>query len=412
MPELRPPNVPAVVHQLADAVAHAGGRLYLVGGGVRDHLMGAPVKDWDLEVFGLSHDALHEILRRRGSVNTVGRSFGVLKWRPHGGSEQEIDVSIPRRDSKVGPGHRGIAVEGDPNMSTREATRRRDLTINAMMWDLGAGRLEDPWDGRRDLHAGVLRAVDEETFLEDPLRALRVVQFAARLGFSPDPSLIALCRRAALDELPAERIQGEWGKLLLKGRDLRLGYSVARATGVLVRVFPTVADLATDDAIARAATLRDPLEPEGRRWALMLGAWLHPAPAPAVEAVLDRLGLHTARGYAVRERLVAVLAALSDPLDSDRALRHLSTRAELTLLLAVRAAIGGEDLTPVRARATALGILEHAPPPLLLGRHLRGLVEPGRRMGEILAEVYTAQLDGTVTDLEGARAFATDILSR
>ena len=106
----------------------------MVGGSVRDHLLGRHVKDWDVEVFGLSAKDLERALRRVGRVNAVGKSFGVFKM--HHEALGEVDVSIPRRDSNTGPGHRGIAVEGDPDMSTTEAARRRDLTINAISYDL------------------------------------------------------------------------------------------------------------------------------------------------------------------------------------------------------------------------------------------------------------------------------------
>ncbi|MEZ4241658.1 MAG: hypothetical protein R3F59_37025 [Myxococcota bacterium] len=411
MTERAGPVVPQAIHELAHAVAARGGRTYLVGGGVRDHLMGMPVKDWDVEVFGIDPDDLRGALRRRGAVNTVGRSFGVYKWKPEGsprGGEAEIDVSVPRRDSKVGPGHKGIAVEGDPTMTIEEAAQRRDLTVNAMMWDLVSNELVDPYGGARDLEAGVLRAVDRGTFLEDPLRALRVVQFAARLGFPADDALIALCREAPLDELPAERIQGEWGKLLLKGRAIPLGLEVARAAEIDVRAFPEAATLRNDAALDRLSRgPRDALAPEGRQWAAMLGAWLAGATPDAAAATLDRLGMHTVRGYPVRDRVLAALAALDAPLDTDAALRHLSTRAELRLLLTVRAAVTDRDLGDVLARAEALGIAEDKPPALLLGRHLQQLgVRPGPHMGRLLAEVYQLQLDGAVSTPEEALAEA------
>src|SRR5690606_25259789 len=131
---------------------------------------------------------------------------------------------------------------------------------------------EDPFDGRGDIARRVLRAVDPHTFLEDPLRAVRVVQFAARLDFTVDPELVDLCRSADLHELPAERIQGEWSKLLLRSERPSTGLRVARDTRVLERLFPEAARAdapEVDRALDRAATRRDALEPEGRRLALM-----------------------------------------------------------------------------------------------------------------------------------------------
>lgn len=413
-----PLPVPPVIETLARRVADQGGRAWLVGGCVRDHLMGVPLKDLDVEVFGLPADALLTLLRKLGRVDAVGRSFGVFKLRPRGSApdDPEIDVAIPRRDSKVGPGHRGIAVEGDPDMSTYEAARRRDLTINAILLDPLTGELEDPFHGQQDIEEGVLRPVDDDTFLEDPLRALRAVQFTARLCFTPAPSLVALCRRAELHELPAERVQGEWSKLLLQGRRPSLGLALARQAEILPRVFPEAARVDgphVDQALDRLVTHRDALEPEGRRLALMLAGWLHPDPE-AVEPTLDRLWLHRFKGYPVRDQVLGVVRSWRAPYSSDAALRHLSTRCELALVLRIAWALT-DDPTALQAldRAEALGIATAPPPPLLKGRHLKAFgVEPGPAMGHVLKHVYALQLDGAVATLDDARAAARDFLEQ
>jgi tRNA nucleotidyltransferase (CCA-adding enzyme) len=403
-----PFDAPRVLLDLARACGAQGGRAFAVGGCVRDWLMDRAIKDWDVEVFGLPADALRSTLERLGKVDEVGRSFGVYKLRARGSSE-EFDVSIPRRDSKVGPGHRGIQVDGDPHMPIREAARRRDLTINAVMVDLATGRIEDPWGGMADLQARVLRAVDGDTFLEDPLRALRVVQFAARLGFDADASLIALCRTAALDELPPERIQGEWAKLLLQASEPSRGMKVAREAAIFPRVFPELEDAPATDAVLDAlVATRAALVPEGRQWALMLAGWLSGQSPAAVEATLDRLWLHKFKGYPVREAVLAATAHWSDPCASDADLRWLSSRCEAGLALAVREALQG-DAAEARIRAAELGVTERPPEPLLRGRDLPALgVEPGPAMGRLLARVWAQQLDGTVTSreqaLEAARA--------
>lgn len=401
------PALPPNVRLLAHRCAAEGGRALLVGGGVRDHLMGRPVKDWDVEVHGLAEPDLERILRRIGVVNAVGRSFGVFKLRD---GDNEIDVSLPRTDNKVGPGHRGIAVQGDPFLGIREAARRRDLTINAMMLDPLTGEHLDPFHGEADLTAGVLRAVDADTFLEDPLRALRVAQFAGRLEMSPTDGLLALCVEARLDELPAERVEGEWRKLMMRSRRPSAGLDVARRARILERVFPeaSAADVpAVNAAVDRVATLD--LSPEGRAYAARLAAWLHAAAPSAVEATLDRLGLHTLGGYAVRDRVLAAVASWREDPHDDAALRHLSTRTELELTLALRWAVRGDDAALARlARARELGIAHEPPPRLLLGRHLGTLGVPkGPRMGKLLAWVYERQLDGAVTTLDEALQEAT-----
>ena len=408
-----PLPLPESLCRLSEAVLDEGGRAYVVGGGIRDHLLGQPVKDWDVEVFGLPVDTLLARLRRIGRVNAVGKAFGVLKWRPRGERDRsEIDVSIPRRDSKTGPGHRGISVEGDPDMTIEEAARRRDLTINALMYDIAEQRIVDPYGGLADLATQTLKAVDAETFLEDPLRALRVVQFASRLGFLVDDALIELCRTAALDELPAERVAGEWGKLLLKGRP-SVGFAVARRTAVLERVFPEVADHDSDTTLdALADHARSEAESEGAAWALMLSGWLARTTERTLEATLDRLWIHTLGGINVRDRVTRALAAIDAPVSSDAELRWASTRAHLWTLLHVQSATTSSDRTTSLQRATELGILTSKPAPLLQGRDLQALgMAPGPQMGELLRQVYAKQLDGTLTTPEEARAEAARHLS-
>jgi len=167
--------VPSGVRRLLEVLRDAGGRPYLVGGAVRDALLGLPHKDLDVEVFGLPLPRLKETLARAGRVDAVGEAFTVFKVSGLAGAQGAVDVSLPRRDSKAGPGHRGIAVRGDPDLTLEEAGRRRDFTINAILYDPFARVLVDPFRGQADLEARVLRAVDAATFGEDPLRALRAV---------------------------------------------------------------------------------------------------------------------------------------------------------------------------------------------------------------------------------------------
>src|SRR6266849_9658941 len=167
-------DVPERVLRLAESVRDAGGRALLVGGCVRDTLMGKQPKDWDVEVYGVEPERLRQLLDQLGDVNVVGEAFTVYKL----GSD--LDVGLPRRERKTGRGHRAFFIEGDPSMTLAESARRRDFTINAILRDPLTGELIDPSNGRDDIEKRILRAGSPETFSEDSLRVLRAAQFAAR----------------------------------------------------------------------------------------------------------------------------------------------------------------------------------------------------------------------------------------
>jgi tRNA nucleotidyltransferase (CCA-adding enzyme) len=399
-----PDAVPGLVRRVLAACRAVGGEAFLVGGCVRDALLGVPVKDWDIEVFGLTVDHLSAALAPLGRVDEVGRSFGVLKLRK---GPLELDISVPRRDTRVGVGHRGIQATADPTMTPTEACRRRDLTINAILMDPETGRIVDPFGGRADLERRVLRAVDDQTFLEDPLRALRVVQFAARFGFEVDPGLVRLGRAAALDELPNERVEGEWRKFLVRGRHLSRGLTYARQADLLARLFPSL--LAPPDlgaALDRMVPVRptDPID----AYVVALATWLAPGPHEAAVHALDRLGVKRIGGVNVRDRALAARAHHADPLTTDAELRWLSTRAPTRATLAVREAWSG--MPSPWARCAALGLDDGPPAPLLQGRDLAGLLQPGPAMGRILAATYADQLDGAITDRNSALARARALI--
>src|SRR5437588_1585364 len=190
---------------IAAAVRAGGGRALIVGGWVRDRLMGRRVegsKDIDVEVYGIPADRLRQVLEHFGNVETVGASFQVYKVG-------DIDVSLPRRESKAGRGHRGFDVTGDPSMTIDEAARRRDFTMNAVAWDPLTEEYLDPFGGREDIKRRLIRVVDPRTFPDDSLRVLRAVQFAARLQFTVDEATRLLCRTISLDDLPPARVWGE-----------------------------------------------------------------------------------------------------------------------------------------------------------------------------------------------------------
>jgi tRNA nucleotidyltransferase (CCA-adding enzyme) len=443
---------------IAETVAAEGGRALFVGGWVRDRLLGHDSKDVDIEVYGIPAGRLREILERFGTVNAVGESFTVYKV-------EGIDVSLPRRDSKVGRGHRGFEVTGDPGMSIEEAARRRDFTVNAIAWDPLRREYHDPFGGRTDLlERRILRAVDPRTFGDDSLRVLRAVQFAARFGLQVEPATFELCRRIPLDDLPAERIWGEIEKLLLQARQPSIGFALALDLLVIERLFPELRALVgcpqepewhpegdvwvhtlmvIDETRRRIDALERPLQ-----IAAMLGAVCHDLGKPATTAfvdgrirsldheqagvpptlaLLDRLNVHTIGGYDVRRQVVGIVAYHLAPNAfykskspvGDGAFRRLAQKVDLELLaLVARSDCEGRtgvfDCSGIDwflERARALGV-EHAPPdPIVKGRHLLALgLAPGPELGRILKQVYERQLDGRVTNLDDGLAAAREII--
>jgi tRNA nucleotidyltransferase (CCA-adding enzyme) len=463
---------PAVL-SIARAVRGAGGRALLAGGLVRDRLrlgdrMPEP-RDYDLEVYGVEPDALRALLARVGRVDAVGEAFTVYKLAfGEGPSRVEVDVGLPRRDSKVGPGHKGFRVTGDPRMPVEEACRRRDFTVNAMLQDPLGGELIDPWGGRRDLETGVLRAVDPATFGEDSLRVLRGAQFAARFGFRLDPATAALCRTIPLDDLPSERVWGEVEKLLLRAERPSIGLAAARETGAVERLFPELEALAgcpqepdwhpegdvwihTLQAVDLAAGLIEGLD-RPRRTVVMLGTLCHDLGKPSTtkridgrirsldheaaglaptERVLDGLNVHTMDGYDVRAQVLAIVGNHLKPglfheerdRIGDGAFRRLALKCEIDLLYRVakadslgRRAPGAKEPSSAAQewfldRARRLALEQAGPRPILKGRHLLEMgLTPGPRVGEIVEKVFQLQLDGTVTTLDEARDAARRML--
>jgi tRNA nucleotidyltransferase (CCA-adding enzyme) len=458
-------SFPPGLLRLVGALASAGGRPYLVGGAVRDALLGIPIQDFDVEVYGLASEQVETALRAF-RVDLVGQAFAVYKVSGLEGVLGAVDVSLPRRDSKVGAGHRGIAARGDPGLDVAAAARRRDFTVNAMLLDPATREVLDPHGGRRDLEARRLVAVDPESFGEDPLRALRAVQLAARFELAVDPDTAALCASMPLDELPAERVFGEIEKLLLKARRPSIGLGLMREWGMLPVVAPELVPLPdtpqepewhpegdvwvhTLQAVDEAAGLLEGLD-RPRALAVMLGTLCHDLGKPATTrfeegrvrskghdeaglpptiTLLDRWNVHTLQGYDVRSQVLALVLHHLKPYQlyqgrdrvSDGAIRRLAGKCEPLLLHHVAAAdcrgrlpgrFSTEPMEWFLERARQLDVAQRPPAPLLLGRHVLDLgVPPGPEVGRILRAVYERQLDGAVTSLEDATEEARRLLA-
>ena len=196
---------------LASKVKEKGGRAFYVGGYVRDLLLNIPNKDIDIEVHGIAEKDLVAILNEIGEVDYYGRSFGIYALR-----HEDIEVALPRSEKVLGTGHRDFEISVNPDMGYKNAALRRDFTINALMMDVLSHEILDYFNGTDDLNKGIIRHVNDVSFVEDPLRVYRAAQFASRFGFKIDERTVELCKGIDTFVLSRERIEEELKKALLK----------------------------------------------------------------------------------------------------------------------------------------------------------------------------------------------------
>jgi tRNA nucleotidyltransferase (CCA-adding enzyme) len=450
MNESLPPDLSSVLKETTEL-----SRAFLVGGCVRDWLLGLPNTDYDIEVFGIGYEDLARILARWGKVDLVGRSFGVVKLttRP----DHTYDFSIPRRDSKTAPGHKGFQVQFDPALTPKDAAARRDFTINSLMFDPREQKMLDFFGGESDLRNRILRHTSA-AFPEDPLRVLRGMQFAARFNLAAAKETIELSRaiKSSYPELARERVREEWFKWAAKSTRPSRGLAFLQATE-WVEHFP--------EMNAIRGIPQDPeWHPEGDVWVhtlhccdamaelpewrgsdvetrivLMLAVLLHDTgkavtttealkrgerriispgheevSGPLAGSFLERINAP----HAIRDRVVPLVVNHMAHFHqvSDRAVRRLSKRLEpenirdlVTLMTAD--SFGRpplprrvpENVIAIRQKAEALAIQEKPPAPILLGRHLLKFgFPPGLELGRLLHEAYEAQLSGRIVDLPSA----------
>lgn len=449
-------TLPLRLLEIAGEINQAGGQAYLVGGWVRDYLLGRPSQDFDIEVYGLEMEKLFNILTRYAKPNLVGKAFGIITMRIDG---RVYDFAFPRTENKTGPGHKGFSVSPDPHLDFPQASSRRDFTINSMGLRLPEMELVDPHGGRLDLEARVLRHVSP-AFSEDPLRVLRAVQFAARFELDIHPETQALCRRLSLAELPMERIQGEFRKLLLKADRPSIGMEWMRKLGLLDH-FPELkaligvqqepewhpeGDVWTHNnmVLDEAARLRREEYGEFDNLALMLGALCHDLGKPLATVFSDgrwRSPGHDVRGEAptrsfleritretalvetvvvfVREHLKPALLYNARHEVKPSAIRRLALKVDIEKLVRVARADHFGRTTPdalarqfpagdwLLEQSRRLDVLDNRPKPYLTGKHLLSMgMKPGPEMGRLIAESFELQLEGDLPDEASALAWA------
>lgn len=446
-------------HTIARAVSTQGGVAYMIGGCVRDRLMGVTSsKDLDMEIYNIPQSGVESMLQSLGDVDFVGKSFGVYKLQIDGIC---VDVSLPRREVKSGSGHTGFSVEVDPFMSLESALARRDFTMNAVAHDPITGEYIDPYGGMDDMHNGVLNATSA-AFGEDPLRVLRAVQFIARFNLRASPALIATCYDL-YDEyttLPVERVWGEWEKLCMRGK------VVSPALQFLVdcswnRAYPELFDLcnipqspiwhAEGDAFVHTCMVADAAAQivnrggltGDDRLVLILAALCHDmgkvrttvihseekitsyghaeAGVPIAQQFLQRIGapkriidrvlplvrehmMHLSLKSTIKRSTVLKLADRLYP-ETIRMLHRLVEADHLGRLPQPQLI---NRMTALLADAMRYGVAHCKPQPIVTGKRLIDAgVKPGVTMGAIIKAAYQAQLRDQFQDEQGAFAWLT-----
>ncbi len=459
--------IPSPLEQILRDLNTAGFRALIVGGAVRDALLGIEPKDFDIEVYGIAYDRLAGLLASYGRIDLVGKSFGVVKlFRSEIGS---VDFSVPRRESKTGIRHRDFHAVFDESITPREAASRRDFTINAIAYDPILGETLDFFGGREDLKNRVLRAASD-AFREDPLRVLRGMQFACRFDLTLDPATAEVSQSIAGEyiTLARERVAEEFMKWAVKSARPGRMAEYLTSTGWMVH-FPEVAALAgvpqdpgwhpegdvdvhtmlVVDAAARIAK-REGIEGDERavllfsalchdfakatttalrerdgkmRWT----SWGHEADGgPMARAFLERIGIKPAIVGQVVPLVENHLASSSIGRDvTPRAVRRLALRlapASIAQLLSlIEADYSGRPPLPaglpegavrIRAMAEAQAVGQKPQAALILGRHVLPYFEnrPGPHIGEVTTAAYEAQADGAFSNEEEALQWLEEYL--
>jgi tRNA nucleotidyltransferase (CCA-adding enzyme) len=433
-------------------------RAWLVGGCVRDALLKLPQKDFDIEVFGVSYEQLAKALARWGKTDLVGQSFGVVKLTVSSGAV--YDFTIPRRDSKTSPGHKGFQITFDPNITPRDAAARRDFTINAMMYDPRKNEPLDFFGGASDLQNKILRHTTD-AFSEDPLRVLRGMQFAARFGLTAAPETIALAHsiRHTHSELAVERVREEWFKWAARSTLPSAGLRFLAESGWIENYPELQAMIGTPqdpewhpegDVFTHTCHCCDALvelpewknADEESRIVLSLGVLTHDMGKATTTQRVERdgvqriispgheeVGVTLAENFLNRINTPRNIAQRIAPLVrshmahlhevTDRSVRRLARRVAPEtiegLCVLMTADSFGRPPKPrrvpamvgaLRERAAALHVQDRAPEPILKGRHLVDLgMSPGPDFGAILNAAYDAQIEGRFFTLDEAFAW-------
>jgi tRNA nucleotidyltransferase (CCA-adding enzyme) len=404
-------NYPNDLQTLFDKLNANNIKALIIGGYVRDFFLNLESKDIDIELYhAVSLTQVIKILENFGDVNCVGKSFAVIKLSYKG---YELDFSLPRKDNKTDKGHKGFVITVDNSLSFEEASRRRDFTINAMAYDVMEQKLLDPHNGLTDLKKKILRAVDLETFSQDPLRILRGVGFASRFLFSIEKNLFTLMHtmveEKALDELPKERVFEEIKKILLKSKKPSSAFLLLQQLNVESFGFSLLFSIEQEkfiktlDSLDTFAKLKNSSKNSEEIVIIMLALLVQNIQDP--EKFLFYLTEN-------KKLLKAVLQLHSITFDLDKmddyAIYKLATKINIRIYTLYLKALykNKKEIEVLEKRAQELGVYENALKPLVRGSDL---IEKGYRPSadfqKILQKLYEKQLQNKITKKDDLLSF-------
>lgn len=446
--------------RLSQTLLDVGARPIIVGGYVRDFFLEKESKDIDMEVYGISSlDVLKSSLQTLAPVHEVGKSFGVLKIRLDG---YDIDISLPRTEVKTAKGHKGFNIQTNGYLDFKTAAKRRDFTMNAIGYDIKTEAFIDPHKGREDISKGLIRHISDESFVEDPLRVLRAVQFAARFNFKLETNTLKLCqnmvKKDMLRELPKERVFEEYKKLLLKSEKPSLGFELLDEMNALWPELKALQGVPQDKTY----------HPEGDVWVhtmmsldamaelktgdakkdivFMLAILCHDLAKAETTEIIDNK-IRAIGHEKLLEPTLSLLARLTEQKSliddvaaliqehlmpsqlykqrsKDSAVRRLSTRVNIEDLVLIAKADNFGRTTQeainkeypagdwLLKKAKELNVHNEKPKQLLQGRHLisHGM-KAGTAFKNILEQAYEAQLEGKFSTEKEALFWLRDYLS-
>jgi tRNA nucleotidyltransferase (CCA-adding enzyme) len=457
-------KLPKIIETISKVLLEKNAKAIVVGGSVRDHFLELSIKDYDVEVYGMSTlEELEDILSKYGSVNLVGKSFGVLKFVYEG---EEYDFSFPRTEQKVSEGHRGFDVRCDGELSFKEASLRRDFTVNAIGYDIEEKVFIDPYGAKDDMKTKTLRHINDETFKEDPLRVYRAVQFCARFSYLLEEETFKLCKemveQGMLEELPKERVYIEFKKLLLKSSKPSIGFELMRKLGIL-KYYPELEAIVdvpqspkwhpegdvwvhTLMSVDKMVTLKTDDEKHNLKMMFAIlchdfGKATHTQITPEkISAIGHELaGLEPTQSFLYRlteehDFINSILPLVEHHLApsiyfrgkaKNSTIRRLSTKVNIEELVTVaRADFLGrtteESLSGVYKagewllkKAEELDVYNEPPKPLLQGRDLIALgIEPSKKYKILLDSVYKEQIEGKLVNKETAISYLLELLKK